>query len=94
MVYLHRQDRRLMLALLGPTDFTRRGTEFPGIILKGGILCYFWLDHVEVIAACFYLRRLGFKDGSVSCLKASVEIEGVCSYLSSNNEPSQFRGMN
>ena len=44
--------------------------------IKGGILCYFWLDHVEVIAACFCLRRLGFKGGSVSCFKALAEIEG------------------
>jgi len=42
----------------------------------------------------FLLRRLGFKDGSVSCFKAVAELEGVCSYLSSNNESSEFKVMN
>jgi hypothetical protein len=58
------------------SDFTRRGTEFLGIILKSGIFCYFWLDLVEIIAACFCLRRLRFKDGGVSCFKAVAELDG------------------
>jgi hypothetical protein len=61
------------------SDFTRRGNEFLGIILKSGIFCYFWLYRVEIIAACFWLYRLGFKDGSVSCFKDVAELEGcVC----------------